>query len=636
MNRTIIILCNIKMNRPIQIGDHVTIRFGPTVTKYFILEITPEGIRISKNDLLVTDGVNWKVKGLMEPHQVDWHAIESLEKFAVYSPTYEHSKLLRLSNSLEQYGTLGDKLGEGSFGVVFKVTGSSYAVKILREISITDSIMEIAALKRLTHPNIVEIIDVVTIKDKVGIIMPLSINNLGHVLEHNTFNIEELDKITYQIICGIAYMHSRHIIHRDIKLHNILFYGLDDIRLSDFGYIQPFACEPEEIWSNQVYSPAYRAPEIFLGGVGRYTMSAAVWALACIIWEIYDRTHRTLFVNAVMNEQDNILDMSPIGIYNILGTPTSEWRDLPLMLAYVPPRNVILPNRSRINDALPNDSLRDMINSVLIYNASDRPTAYELLKNSYFDNVRVPQNESAPINCSPSHMTREMRVDSYFEALTYIKPHMRNILVDWLISVSDRFKSTLKTYLLTISILDRVTYILNPNKSQYHLLGIASLSLADALGEPSNLYNQDFVYMGGGAYDEDGLINMKSKILEALNYDMLTTVSYDHHQDSTTLGISDDGKEIIYLFLRLFTMYNIIFILFPREQFLLACGLLMIITDHPVKNTPLDEDCRSLASIHIKSVLIGLNKTRNISPRPPYLIRYKLENIIEKLTEYKQ
>lgn len=377
------------MDRPIKVGDVVVVRIGPNVTQYSITEITPDGIRIDTNEMIMPSDVGWKVKGLMQSHTVEWHAkFSTVESLAVYSPTYEHSKILPLSNSLEPYGTLGYKLGEGTYGTIYKVIGSSYAIKILNEISHPDSLYEIAALKRLSHPNISEIIDVVTIKDQVGIIMPLALNNLIVVLFNNKFTIPQLDKITYQIICGVTYMHSRHIIHRDIKLSNILFYGVDDVRLSDFGSIQPFAREPEETWSNHVYSPAYKAPEIFLGGVGRYAMPADVWALACVIWEIYDEQHRILFENMEIDENTQI--ESPIGIYNILGTPaeaTPEWRDLPLMKAYVPSSIVISPNRSRINDALPNDALipiRNMINSVLIYNASDRPTVRDLMKNHYF------------------------------------------------------------------------------------------------------------------------------------------------------------------------------------------------------------------------------------------------------------
>lgn len=239
-------------------------------------------------------------------------------------------------------------------------------------------------------------------------------------------------------------------------------------------------------------------------------------------------------------------------------------------------------------------------------------------------------NESALTDCSTSHTTRDMRVDPYFELSKDIKPQMRNIVLNWLMYVNNILKRTVKTYLLTVNIIDRVTYILNPAKSKYQLLGLAAFSIADMLCETYSMGDADIAHIG--KYEVERLVSMRSRILKALNYDILTAVSYDHHQNAITLGIVGEELDLINIFLQLFTTYDIIFILFPREQYLLACGLVMILYDYHLNNTSLETTCRALVQDHIKSVLTGLNKTKQISSRPEYLLKFSLNSIIGKLT----
>lgn len=164
-------------------------------------------------------------------------------------------------------------LGQGTYGSVYKYTdstGNSYAIKVSKEeydyIS-GDVLIEIAALKRLQHPNIVEITDILLSIDpnksselpSIGIVLPLAQSDISKAVLKNKFTEREMDNMVYQI-GGVAYMHSKHILHRDIKPQNILFYSVDSIRISDFGICKPFACNSNSTWTSIAYTLNYRAP----------------------------------------------------------------------------------------------------------------------------------------------------------------------------------------------------------------------------------------------------------------------------------------------------------------------------------------------------------------------------------------
>jgi serine/threonine protein kinase len=522
----------------------------------------------------------------------------SLETLAIYAPNYEFSKILP-RNTFASYGTLGKELGTGAYGTVHMINNSSFAIKSFTtkyQIPSHDSISETATLVRLQHPNIVEIVDLVTIKNNIGIILPIAVSDLRKALESNKFTSSELDKITYQILCGISYMHSRHIIHRDIKPGNILFYGIDDVRITDFGIVKPFACEPSARWTMMVYTLPYRAPEVLLGGVGRYGMPADVWAIGCVIWEIYESKHDVLFKPTNWTEEEQAAY-----IFGILGTPTTKWKDLKYMIDYVAPTVPIVADRSRIDSAFGSNLLRDMVNSILVYNSDERPTIFDLMKNVYFDSVRVLANEPNTIDCRTSHSMRDMRVPSYFGGMTEIKAGNRVILLDWLTDIARILKLNLRTYLMTVSLIDRSTYILNPKIIQYQSLGLAALSISVMICEKNMIKDNEYVYLSANAYTEQDILDMRLGILNAINYDVLNTVSYDYYANTPLLTVKDDWPQVK-VFLLLFTASTLVYTLFPKEQFTLACGLVIRLGAPAVKSSFADE-CVAMATLHLNTAL---------------------------------
>ena len=215
--------------------------------------------------------------------------------------------------------TIEKLLGEGSFGKVHltKKEGDSkkYATKELDREEIDSSeakkylINEIRILQSLNHPNIVKFVDIKKTKKHYYIMMEfcnggeLSKNLEKYMIKNGTAFPEELvQHFMRQIIDAFKYIHGKKIIHRDVKLDNILlnFDNEEDkknfnlmkaqVKIIDFG----FSCIYNEIKKSILGSPINMDPLILKKltdstGATRelgYDMSADIWSIGTICYEM--------------------------------------------------------------------------------------------------------------------------------------------------------------------------------------------------------------------------------------------------------------------------------------------------------------------------------------------------------------
>jgi eukaryotic-like serine/threonine-protein kinase len=142
--------------------------------------------------------------------------------------------------------TVGDKLGEGGMGVVYKATDTHLdrfvALKVLPPERVADGerkrrfVQEAKAASALNHPNIVHIYDIATDQDTTFIAMEyVPGKTLGELIPRQGLPVASVLKYGVQIADGLAEAHKAGIIHRDLKPGNVMVSDDGRVRILDFG-----------------------------------------------------------------------------------------------------------------------------------------------------------------------------------------------------------------------------------------------------------------------------------------------------------------------------------------------------------------------------------------------------------------
>jgi serine/threonine protein kinase len=126
-------------------------------------------------------------------------------------------------------------------------TDMMYAMKSIHLSRVTDQRFlqelknEVAILRDLDHPHIVKAIETFEHRNQLFIIMELCYG--GDLYSRDPYTEEHAARITSSILSAIAYMHSKNILHRDLKYENVLFVNHSpqaEIKLIDFGLSAAF------------------------------------------------------------------------------------------------------------------------------------------------------------------------------------------------------------------------------------------------------------------------------------------------------------------------------------------------------------------------------------------------------------
>lgn len=125
------------------------------------------------------------------------------------------------------------------------------------------------------------------------------------------FTLSQVKCLARQLLEGLEYLHRNDIIHRDIKLQNILLTAKGVLKLADFGMSVHFSRRP---MTPGVVTIWYRAPELLLG-TNRYTLAIDLWSAGLIIGEL-------LLQEPVLPGETPIQQLSLI--VKLIGTPSKE------------------------------------------------------------------------------------------------------------------------------------------------------------------------------------------------------------------------------------------------------------------------------------------------------------------------
>lgn len=189
---------------------------------------------------------------------------------------------------------LGEKLGEGTFGIVRlainKQTGEKVAIKILEKSKLTNYNdknrleREINILNKIHHPNIVKLYCIIETDRQIFIIMEYIKGNelFQYILVRKKLEEEEAFYFFIQIINCIDYLHKLKIAHRDLKAENIIVeQGTKEIKLIDFGLSNIY--EDGQLLSTACGSPCYAAPEM-LEGKSYKGSTVDIWSAGIVLY----------------------------------------------------------------------------------------------------------------------------------------------------------------------------------------------------------------------------------------------------------------------------------------------------------------------------------------------------------------
>ena len=158
----------------------------------------------------------------------------------------------RKETSFGEY-ILGKTLGEGEFGKVklgWKRDGSvQVAIKLIRREALGGNpsrlpkiYREIHILQGLSHPNIVRLHEMAETDKHIGIVLEYASGGelFDYILVHRYLKDNAARKLFAQLISGVGYLHKKGIVHRDLKLENLLLDRNKNIIITDFGFANTF------------------------------------------------------------------------------------------------------------------------------------------------------------------------------------------------------------------------------------------------------------------------------------------------------------------------------------------------------------------------------------------------------------
>lgn len=272
----------------------------------------------------------------------------------------------------------GHFLGEGGFARCFQMKdddGKIFAAKTVAKISIKSEktrkklLSEIQIHKSMKHSNVVQFID--CFEDDINVYILLEICPNGSLMEllkkRKVLTEPEVRFFTIQICGAIKYMHSRRVIHRDLKLGNIFFDDNYNLKIGDFGLAAVLANDRERKYT-VCGTPNYIAPEVLMGKHTGHSYEVDIWSIGVMLYAL------------------------------LIGKPPFQSKDVNTIYERIKCRDFIFPKDKYISD-----EAKILIQDILSLDPLERPSIQEIIDYVWFRGIFPPATRDSVMNEIPNY-----------------------------------------------------------------------------------------------------------------------------------------------------------------------------------------------------------------------------------------